>query len=169
MSSNAVADYCSTLPVFEVALPEGDNKASYDLVLKPVPADDGVDQYWPLYHEADEGEQFGNMLFKFNGKNGKFTLNISLDLSEVAGAKFVDNSGNLDGIVGLSPNFKHEFKSKVVSGSNGTQLEITIKNKDKKKDPDPSKDAFSFLWLCESATIGGQFKSGDPEAHIEPQ
>lgn len=168
MSSDTVANYCSQLPEFVGELTGDEKSATYDLTLKPVPAVEGVAQYWPLYNAANEGEEFGNMLFKFNKKSGTFTLTISLDLTEIADAKFVDNSGNLDGIDGLTTDFKHEFKSKIVAGSNGSQLEVTIKNKDNQKDPDPSKDIFSFLWLCESAVIGGQFKSGDPKAKIDP-
>ena len=160
-----MANICADKPTFVADLNVSD---TFSLTLKPVAAIDGEDQYWPLYNAASPGEEFGNMLFKFNGKNGTFTLNITLDTSEVADATFVDNSGNLDGVVGLSPNFKHEFKSKVDKKSGATQLEITIKNKDNKRDEDAIKDIFSFLWLCQSPAMSGQFKSGDPDAQVEP-
>ncbi|WP_346837483.1 hypothetical protein [Microbulbifer sp. SAOS-129_SWC] len=165
MSSETVADKCAALPVFTAELAGDETERSYDLVLKPVNPVDGVDQYWPLFNSSSEGEQFGNMLFKFNGKKGTFVLNLTLDLSEVPDLQFAKSTGHgQDGIKGITENFRHEFKAKAKKGDDGnyTLLQITVKNKDFEA------DTYTFLWQCTTAD-GVDFVSGDPQAQYEPQ
>ncbi|WP_193161706.1 hypothetical protein [Microbulbifer hainanensis] len=165
MSAQSVADKCAELPVFNAELEGDETERSYDLVLKPVNPIDGVDQYWPLFNSGSEAEQFGNMLFKFNGKKGTFVLNLTLDLSEVPDLQFAKSTGQgQDGIKGLTQNFKHEFKAQAEKNDDHkyTKLKVTIKNKD------AEEDTYSFLWQCTTAG-GADFISGDPRAKIDPE
>lgn len=161
-----MANVCADLPPFEADLSVAD---TFDLTLKPVAPVNGEPQYWPLFNNASPSEQFGNIVFKFNGQNKKITLNITLDTSAVEGVEFTKaNKGDFDGIVGLSPDFKQEFKSKAKKGSsnNYTNLEITAKVNVASEAEDGNN--FSFLWLCEMIDSGMNIVSGDPDAQYEP-
>jgi len=155
---------CDELPVLECDVPEEGLKL--DLVLRPVEPVDGAPQYWPLYNAGNPEEHFGNMLFRIAGK-GVVTLKITLDLSAVPGRDLEFTRcrrGNLDGIIALSPDFRHQFKSRAKS-VDGEYTKLVIKIRDKEHIP----DNFSFLWLCEDSETGMHFVSGDPNAKIEPE
>ena len=162
-----MANICAELPVFEADVNVND---SFDLTLKPVAPVNGEAQYWPLFNAANPSEQFGNIVFKFRGQNKSITLNITLDTSEVEGIEFTKaNKGDFDGIVGLSPEFKQEFKAKAKKGAenNYTQLTVTAAVKKSEQD-DEDGNSFSFLWLCETIDSGMNIVSGDPQAQYEP-
>lgn len=157
---------CDELPVLDIEVP-GCGK-SLDLVLKPLnPGDDGKPQYWPLFNQDSPDEHFGNMRFRFCGERGLVKLNITLDLSEVPGRELEFSHcwrNGLDGIIALSPDFKHQFWARARWTPQGyTKLVIWI------RDREEIPDNFSFLWLCEDVESGMHFVSGDPQAQIDPR
>ncbi|WP_299595339.1 hypothetical protein [uncultured Microbulbifer sp.] len=164
MNKAEVDNYCDTLPVLDIQVPaEG---VEIDMMLRPVEPEDGVAQYWPFYEACNPNELFGNMDFHFGGRGGKVKIKLTLDLSAVPerDLEFALSTGRkLDGLLALSPDFKHQFKAnaKRVDGRY-TQLNITV------KDQDDKPDNFSFYWLCESVDGGMHFVSGDPNAKIDP-
>ena len=162
-----MANVCEELPTFEADLNVAD---TFSLTLKPLPPVNGEAQYWPLYNQASPSEQFGDILFKFNGQNKKITLNITLDTSELEGVEFTKAyKGDFDGVVGLSPEFKQEFKSKAQKGADGNYSELKIAAKVNKSDEDGDGNSFSFLWLCEMIDSGMNVVSGDPMARYDPE
>ncbi|MFA0811707.1 hypothetical protein [Microbulbifer epialgicus] len=155
---------CADLPVLECEVPKEGLKL--DLVLQPREQKNGEPQYWPLFNADNPEEHFGNMHFNLH-EGGELTLKISLDLSEVFGREleFVCYRQNykLDGIIALSPDFRHQFRSRAKE-VDGDYTKLVIKVKDKERIP----DNFSFLWMCVDAETGMHFVSGDPNAVINP-
>lgn len=155
---------CADLPVLECEVPKEGLKL--DLVLRPREQKDGEPQYWPLFNAANPEEHFGNMLFKIH-KGGVVTLRVSLDLSEVPGREleFVryKQSHKLDGIIALSPDFRHQFRARARE-VDGEYTKLVIKIKDKERIP----DRFNFLWMCVDPETGMHFVSGDPTAGVDP-
>ncbi|AMX03285.1 hypothetical protein A3224_12475 [Microbulbifer thermotolerans] len=137
-----------------------------DLVLQPREPVDGKPLYWPLYNADNPDEHFGNMQFNFKGK-GVLTLKITLDQTEVPGrdlefARF--RRRKLDGIIALSPDFRHQFRSRARS-VDGDYTKLVIKIRDKAHIP----DNFSFLWICEDVETGMHFVSGDPKVAVRTE
>lgn len=156
---------CDELPVLDCEVPrEG---LTLDLKLKPVNPVNGEPQYWPLYNESNPDEHFGNMRFRFCGNRGLVKLTITLDLSEVPGRELEFSNcgrGRLDGIIALSPDFRHQFWSRA-RRVRGEYTKLVIWMRDREEIP----DNFSFLWLCEDVETGMHFVSGDPDARLEPK
>jgi len=158
---------CADLPTLDWDFPEQGRKIK--LVLKPMPARNGVPQYWQLTEEGNQNpsEAFGNMNFKIKKDTGALTLKVTLDTSEfgVEDLQFVDFDSHkqLDGIIALSPDFKHQFRTRVKPGSDGKVLKIKV------WDVEDVADDFSFLWFCYSPSLDAHFVSGDPKAQLEPQ
>lgn len=155
---------CDDLPVLECDVPK--EGIELDLVLQPREPVNGEPQYWPLYNADNPGEHFGNMHFKITGK-GVVTLKVTLDLSAVPSRdlEFAHCSrGNLDGIVALTPDFRHQFKSRT-GLVDGEFTKLVIKIRDKEHIP----DNFSFLWICEETETGMHFVSGDPKVAVQPE
>ncbi|WP_237062686.1 hypothetical protein [Microbulbifer zhoushanensis] len=157
---------CADLKTLEWNFPEQGRKI--DLVLKPMPAKNGVPQYWQLNEAGnlDPSEAFGNMDFKIKSGQGALTLNVTLDSSEfgVDDLQFMDfeSCKQLDGIIPLSPDFRHQFRTRVKNNSGGKELKIKI------WDVEEVADDFSFLWFCYSPSLNVHFVSGDPNALIDP-
>ncbi|MCQ3828951.1 hypothetical protein HXX02_05810 [Microbulbifer elongatus] len=165
MNKAEVDNYCDSLPELVVDVPaEG---MEIDMMLRPVEPENGTAQYWPFYEKCNPNELFGNMDFKFGGRGGKVVINLTLDLSAVPGRDLefaLSTNRKLDGILALSPDFKHQFKT-TAKRVNGRYTELKIVIKDKENKP----DNFNFLWLCEAVDGGMHFVSGDPRALIEPR
>ncbi|MFC6978143.1 hypothetical protein [Microbulbifer taiwanensis] len=107
------------------------------------------------------------MRFRFGGNRGLVKLTITLDLSAVPGRELEFSNcgrGRLDGIIALSPDFRHQFWSRArrVRGEY-TKLVIWI------RDREDIPDNFAFLWLCEDVDTGMHFVSGDPMVRYEPE
>ncbi|WP_406828263.1 hypothetical protein [Microbulbifer sp. ARAS458-1] len=157
---------CADLNTLNWNFPEDGRKIK--LVLKPKPAANGIPQYWQLNEVGNlsPDEAFGNMDFKIKRDEGALTLIVTLDTSEfgIDDLQFTDLSGRgqMDGIVALTPNFKHQFRSRVKKGSDGKTLRIKI------WDVEEVPDDFSFLWFCYSPSLDAHFVSGDPRTRIEP-
>ncbi|BBM01895.1 hypothetical protein [Microbulbifer sp. GL-2] len=154
---------CADLPVLECEVPKEGLKL--DLVLRPREPKDGELQYWPLFNAANPEEHFGNMRFKIQ-KGGVATLNVTLDLSEVSGRELEFarcHFHKLDGIIALTPDFRHQFRARA-KRVEGEYTKLIIRIKDKAKIP----DNFSFLWMCVDPETGMHFVSGDPDAVIDP-
>ncbi|WP_231758318.1 hypothetical protein [Microbulbifer elongatus] len=164
MNKAEVDNYCDSLPELVVDVPaEG---IEIDMMLRPVEPENGTAQYWPFYEKCNPNELFGNMDFKFGGRGGKLVINLTLDLSAVPGRDLefaLSTNRKLDGILALSPDFKHQFKT-TAKRVNGRYTELKIVIKDKENKP----DNFKFLWLCEAVDGGMHFVSGDPRAKLEP-
>ncbi|AQQ66759.1 hypothetical protein Mag101_03220 [Microbulbifer agarilyticus] len=164
MNKAEVDNYCDSLPSLDIQVPADDIDIS--MVLRPVEPVDGVPQYWPFYEADNPEELFGNMDFHFGGRGGKVKIKLTLDLSSVPGRDIefaLSTSRKLDGILALSPDFKHQFKT-TAQRINGRYTELSIVVKDKEHIP----DNFSFLWLCETVGEGMHFVSGDPRIIIIP-
>jgi hypothetical protein len=165
MIDEEVAPNCSELPVLDCEVPKEGLQLA--LTLKPVEAVNGAAQYWPLFNADNPGEQFGNLCFHFGGNKGKVTLKVTLDLSAVPGRDLEfsrSRNGNLDGLVALSPDFRHQFKAKA-RRVNGKYTELEIRIRDKIEIP----DNFAFLWFCEDVDTGMHFISGDPKIVVDPE
>ncbi|MCH9691899.1 MAG: hypothetical protein K0U59_07540 [Gammaproteobacteria bacterium] len=165
MIKEEVQKNCDQLPVLQWQVPK--NGLELNMILRPEEAVKGVAQYWPFYLENNPGEEFGHMAFRFGGRGGKVSITLTLDLSAVPGRDLEfcrSTNRNLDGLLALSPDFKHQFRAKAKRiDAKYTQLNIFIK--DNAKIP----DKFSFLWLCESVDTGMHFVSGDPGVHLDPE
>ncbi|WP_153039115.1 hypothetical protein [Microbulbifer sp. Q7] len=163
MNKAEVDNYCGSLPVLDVVVPE--EGIEFSMVLQPVPPKDGASQYWPLFEVSNPNELFGNMKFHFRENSGVVKINLTLDVSKVPGRDLefaISTSRKLDGLLALSPDFRHQFiaRAKRVDGRY-TKLKITIKDKEH------IQDNFSFLWLCETVDGGMHYVSGDPDIQVD--